>query len=90
MAKEEPSLSHMIAFAVACGIPKEYAQANPFDAFVRAKAGLGVPARNDCGYPSRFEYEDNARLFGWGTEGEGLCDYPQACPAYRGGKCPVR
>jgi hypothetical protein len=62
---------------------------NPHDSLMRALAGIPAPARNDCGYPGRFEYEDTSRMFGWGVEGEGMCDYPAGCPWYREGKCPL-
>lgn len=80
----------LVEAAVARGIPQDYARANPHDAFMRSLLGKSIPTRNDCGYPSRFEYEDNCRLGGWGEEGVGLCDYPQSCPVYKEGKCPLK
>lgn len=68
------------------GVPEEHAQANPFDALLRALLNKEAPSRNDCGYPGRFEFEDSARLSGWKEEGAGLCDYPERCPVYE--ECP--
>lgn len=54
------------------------------DALLRALFGRPRPARNDCGFAGRFEYEDTSRMFGWGPEeGEGPCDYPEYCPYLR-------
>lgn len=52
--------------------------------------GRRVPARNDCGFPGRYDLEDTSRMFGWGPEeGEGPCDYPAFCPFLRErGACP--
>ena len=69
---------------------KEHATHNPFDTLMRSITGLPVPTRNDCGYPGRYDREDNARVFGWGIEGEGLCDYPVGCPVWDAGKCPMK
>jgi transcriptional regulator of met regulon len=71
------------------GIPEDYAAANPTDAFMRAALGKPLPTRNDCGYQGRFEFEDNSRMGGWATEGEGMCDYPDSCPWFKQGKCPI-
>lgn len=70
------------------GFTEEYLTHNPYDAFMRALARKQVPKRNDCGYPGRYEHEDTARMFGWGVEGKGLCDYPKWCPWFREGRCP--
>ncbi len=60
----------------------------PCSDFLHGLAGIPKPARNDCGYPGRYEYEDTSRMFGWGPEeGGGLCDYPQHCPARQA--CPL-
>jgi hypothetical protein len=56
--------------------------------FLHELAGVPSPARNDCGYIGRYEYEDTSRMFGWGPEeGEGVCDYPDLCPMW--GRCPL-
>jgi len=48
--------------------------------FLHELAGIPKPARNDCGYIGRYEYEDTSRMFGRGPEeGEGVCDYPECC-----------
>lgn len=75
-----------------CGkdLSEEHAAHNPNDAFIRRLLGKPAPTRNDCGYPGRFEFEDTSRMFGWGVEGEGMCDYPQSCPWYKEGKCPLQ
>jgi hypothetical protein len=47
------------------------------------------PAERGCGYPGRFDREDNSRNAGWGPRpGEGGCDYPQGCPMYGQPGCP--
>ncbi|MEW6771858.1 MAG: hypothetical protein AB1330_10810 [Bacillota bacterium] len=76
--------------ALSAGIPADYFEANPCDAFMRAVLGKPLPTRNDCGYPGRFEFEDNSRMGGWAPEGAGLCDYPDGCPWFKQGKCPLR
>jgi hypothetical protein len=56
---------------------------------LRQLFGYPAPARNDCGYPFRFDFEDAARMHGWGVEGEGPCDYPsQRCSFLAEGRCP--
>ncbi|MEW6572950.1 MAG: hypothetical protein AB1374_04895 [Bacillota bacterium] len=71
-------------------IPEDYFETNPTDAFMRAVTGKPLPTRNDCGYPGRYEHEDNSRMSGWGVEGKGMCDYPDNCPWFKQGKCPLR
>jgi len=63
---------------------------NPCDSILRSITGTDKPTRNDCGYPGRYECEDTSRMFGWGVEGEGPCDYPDACSWFREGRCPLR
>ncbi len=50
-------------------------QVSPSEA-LRQLFGYPAPGRNDCGYPYRYDFEDAARMHGWGVEGEGPCDYP--------------
>jgi hypothetical protein len=63
---------------------------NPCDALLRRLTGAQEPSRNDCGYPGRWECEDTSRMFGWGVEGAGTCDYPNLCAWHREGRCPLK
>ncbi len=62
---------------------------SPSDA-LRQLFGYSRPARNDCGYPDRYDFEDTSRMHGWGPEeGEGPCDYPNSrCTWLVEGRCP--
>ena len=59
------------------------------DSLLRIFESKELPARNDCGFPGRYDFEDTSRMHGWGVEGEGKCDYPEYCPLHQEGICPL-